>query len=131
MNTWRGLAFEDVCFVHQEGIRSALGIRGVQAEIYPWRTEGEGKTDGAQIDMLIDRADRVMNVCEIKFSRSEFEIDKNYEADLRRKVDAVLEHAKNRRTPIMTLITTYGLKYNMYSGRIQKVVVMDDLFRED
>ena len=131
VNTWRGLAFEDVCLVHQEGIRSALGIRGVQAEVYPWRTGGEGKTDGAQIDMLIDRADRVMNVCEIKFSRSEFEIDKNYEADLRRKVDAVLEHAKNRRTPIMTLITTYGLKYNMYSGRIQKVVVMDDLFRED
>ena len=131
MNTWRGLAFEDVCFVHQDEIRSALGIRGVQAEVYPWRTGGEGKTDGAQIDMLIDRADRVMNVCEIKFSRSEFEIDKNYEADLRRKVDAVLEHAKNRRTPIMTLITTYGLKYNMYSGRIQKVVVMDDLFREE
>ena len=79
--------------------------------------------------MLIDRADRVMNVCEIKFSRSEFEIDKDYEADLRRKVDAVLEHVKSRRTPIMTLITTYGLKYNVYSGRIQKVVVMDDLFR--
>ena len=131
VNTWRGLAFEDVCFVHQDEIRSALGIRGVQAEVYPWRTGGEGKTDGAQIDMLIDRADRVMNVCEIKFSRSEFEIDKNYEADLRRKVDAVLEHAKNRRTPIMTLITTYGLKYNMYSSRIQKVVLMDDLFREE
>ena len=131
VNTWRGLAFEDVCFVHQDEIRSALGIRGVQAEVYPWRTGGEGKTDGAQIDMLIDRADRVMNVCEIKFSRSEFEIDKNYEADLRRKVDAVLEHAKSRRTPIMTLITTYGLKYNMYSGRIQKVVVIDDLFREE
>ena len=131
VNTWRGLAFEDVCFVHQEGIRSALGIRGVQAEVYPWRTGGEGKTGGAQIDMLIDRADRVMNVCEIKFSRSEFEIDKDYEADLRRKVDAVLEHVKSRRTPIMTLITTYGLKYNMYSGRIQKVVVMDDLFREE
>ena len=131
VNTWRGLAFEDVCFVHQEEIRSALGIRGVQAEVYPWRTGGEGKTDGAQIDMLIDRADRVMNVCEIKFSRSEFEIDKDYEADLRRKVDAVLEHVKSRRTPIMTLITTYGLKHNMYSGRIQKVVVMDDLFREE
>ena len=78
--------------------------------------------------MLIDRADRVMNVCEIKFSRNEFEIDKNYDADLRRKVDAVLEYTKNRRNPVMTLITTYGLKYNQYSGRIQKVVTMDDLF---
>ena len=70
VNTWRGLAFEDVCFVHQEGIRSALGIRGVQAEVYPWRTGGEGKTDGAQIDMLIDRGDDVINVCEMKYYKN-------------------------------------------------------------
>ena len=74
--------------------------------------------------MLIDRADRVMNVCEIKFSRSEFEIDKNYEADLRRKVDAVLEHAKNRRTPIMTLITTYGLNGASFSSQLKKAAVL-------
>ena len=128
VTAWRGLAFEDVCFVHQEEIRSALGIRGVQTEVYPWKAEGDGQKTGAQIDMLIDRADRVMNVCEIKFSRNEFEIDKNYDADLRRKVDAVLEYTKNRRNPVMTLITTYGLKYNQYSGRIQKVVTIDDLF---
>lgn len=128
LNAWRGLAFEDVCFVHQNEIRHALGIGGVHTEIYPWRNESTTAGKGAQIDMIIDRADRVMNVCEMKFTIGEFTIDKNCDAALRNKIATVMELTRGRRNPQMTLITTYGLKDNQYSNRIQRIVTMNDLF---
>ena len=103
MNAWRGLAFKDVCFVHQNEIRSALGISGVHTEIYPWRSEEGTASKGAQID-------------------------KNYDASLRNKIAAVTELTKGKKNPQMTLITTYGLNENQYSNRIQRLVNMDDLF---
>ncbi|MBO7416809.1 MAG: AAA family ATPase [Bacteroidaceae bacterium] len=128
LNRWRGISFEDVCFVHQEKIRAALGISGVQAEIYPWRSTPDGEVPGAQIDMLIDRADRVMNLCEMKFTQGDFTIDKDYDEKLRNKITALLAATRNKKNIHPTLVTTYGLKVNMYSNRIQRVVTMDDLF---
>lgn len=128
LSPWRGQAFEDVCFTHQEQIKRALGIQGVHCEIYPWKYVSEGNIPGAQIDMLIDRADRVMNICEMKFLQGEFSIDNDYDEDLRNKIVAITEKTKRKKNPQMTLITTYGLKNGIYSGRIQKVVLMDDLF---
>lgn len=129
LNSWRGIAFEDVCFVHQDQIRAALGISGVQSEIYPWKTLGENESSGAQIDMLIDRADRVVNLCEMKFTRDEFIIDKDYDAKLRAKIEALTRATKNKKNIQTTIVTTYGLKSNMYSSRIQRVVPMEALFR--
>lgn len=128
LNSWRGTAFEDVCFVHQEQIRASLGISGVHAEIYPWKASADGNAPGAQIDMLVDRADRVVNLCEMKFTRDEITIDKDYDAKLRNKIEALLNAVRNKKNVQATLVTTYGLKMNMYSNRIQRVVTMDSLF---
>lgn len=130
LNRWRGIAFEDVCFVHQEQIRVSLGIAGVQAEIYPWRATADGEVSGAQIDMLIDRADRVVNMCEMKFYQEEFAIDKEYDKKLRSKITTLLAVTKNKKNILPTIVTTYGLKMNMYSNRIQRVVTMDALFEK-
>lgn len=130
VTSWKGLAFEDVCFVHQEEIRFALSIMGVQAEIYPWRADANDQTHGAQIDMLIDRADRVVNLCEMKFCQGDFAIDKEYDAKLRNKIEALLTATKNKKNIQPTLVTTYSLKMNMYSNRIQRVVTMDALFEK-
>ncbi len=130
VTSWKGLAFEDVCFVHQEQIRSALSILGVQAEIYPWCADADGEVAGAQIDMLINRADRVVNMCEMKFYQGEFAIDKEYDKKLRNKIDALLTATKNKKNIQPTLVTTYGLKMNMYSNRIQRVVSMNALFEQ-
>jgi hypothetical protein len=92
------------------------------------RTSIVASTPGAQIDMLIDRADRVVNVCEMKFVQGTFSIDKNYDEKLRNKIVAITEKTNRRKNPQMTLVTTYGLKNGIYSGRFQKVVIMDDLF---
>ena len=129
LNSWRGRAFEDVCFVHQTELRGALGIGGVQAEVYPWHATAEGGAPGAQIDMLIERADRVVNLCEMKYSQDEFAISKDYDERLRRKLVRLQEELGGRRNVQVTLVTTYGLKRNMYSGRVQRVVTLDGLFK--
>ncbi len=128
LNSWRGRAFEDVCFVHQRQIRRALGIDGVQAEVYPWHESGNGDAAGAQIDMLIDRADRVMNLCEMKFSQDDFTISKDYDERLRRKLAVLMERTGGKRNIQVTMVTTFGLKQNMYSSRVQRVVTLENLF---
>lgn len=126
LNTWRGFAFENLCFCHIPQIKRALGILGVQAEVLPWHSlQKEG---GAQTDMIIDRADRLINICEMKFYNNEFSVDKNYDAILRNKLSTFMEETKVKKSVIMTLITTYGLKYNEYSGRFQSVITLDDFF---
>lgn len=128
LNSWRGRAFEDLCFVHKEQVKHALGIDGVQAEVFPWHATGDGASIGAQIDMLIERADRVMNLCEMKFTQDDFVISKDYDERLRRKLSVLLERTNGKRNVQLTLVTTFGLKMNMYSSRIQRVVTLDDLF---
>ncbi len=128
LNSWRGLAFENVCFSHLHQIKNALGIGGVQSEASPWR--GSSGDEGAQIDMVIDRADRVINICEMKYSGDDFRIDKSYDRELRRKIEVFSSETGTRKTMHLTLVTTYGLQRNEYSGRIQNVITMDDLFRE-
>ena len=129
LNSWRGRAFEDVCFLHREQVKRALGIDGVQAEFYPWHATGDSTVVGAQIDMLIDRADRVVNLCEMKFTHDDYVISKDYDERLRRKLSVLLELTGGKRNVQVTLVTTFGLKMNMYSSRIQRVVTLDDLFR--
>lgn len=128
LNSWRGRAFEDVCFVHQAEVKRALGISGVQAEVYPWHATADGGVAGAQIDMLIDRADRVLNLCEMKFSQDDFVISKDYDERLRRKIVRLQEETGGKRNVQVTLVTTFGLKRNMYSSRVQRVVTLDGLF---
>jgi len=127
LNAWRGYTFENTCFSHIEQIKDALGIRGVQTEMAPWRSKE--KYDGAQIDMVIDRADRVINICEMKFCGDDFSITKKYGKELRRKLELFSSETKNRKSLHLTIVTTYGLRRNEYSGKVQNVIPMDDLFR--
>lgn len=85
---------------------------------------------GAQIDLLIDRRDQTINLCEMKFSQSEFEITKQYDERLRERAAMFRAVTKTRKALHQTFVTTYGLKKNMYSGNVQSEVVLDDLFTE-
>ncbi len=126
LNTWFGLAFERVCLAHISKIKKALEIGDVNVKYYSWQSKQPD--NHSQIDLLIERADRVINICEIKFSSKEFSIDKECDADIRRKAVSFIEQNKIKADIKLTIITTYGLQENMYSGRVQNVVVMDDLF---
>ena len=120
---WSGYAFEQVCFHHIPQIKSKLGITGIESNIYSY------KNADFQIDMLIDRRDQVINLCEMKFSLSEFEIDKSYDEHLRHRRELFRSFTKTKKSLYITMITTYGLKKNLYSGNVQSEVTAEDLFK--
>lgn len=121
-NVWYGIAFELVCQTHVEQIKRTLQIGGVLTNRMSWRG------DGAQIDLIFSRADNVVNLCEVKFSRTEFEITKAGEDALRAKIVALSPHLPSRAAIQLTMITTYGIKANIHSGIVQSQVTMSDLF---
>ena len=124
--SWSGYAFEQVCLAHTNEIKRALGISAVQTDISSWISRSDG--NGAQIDLVIDRADRVINLCEIKFSKGPFEINKSYDLALRGKIEAFRSETKTRKALHLTMITTYGIKPGKYSGIVQSEINMDELF---
>ena len=129
---WAGLTFEQVCRDHVRQIKQKLGIGAVLSEESTCRFETEtieeGETPGAQIDLLIDRRDQVINLCEIKYATDEYVIDKEDEASLRNKIERLRKATKNRKSIQMTMITTYGVKQNKYSNLVNAQVTMEDLF---
>jgi hypothetical protein len=130
IKSWLGFAFEELCFVHSRQIAKALGISGIDVEFLPWRFLGDTETDGAQIDMVINRADNMVNLCEMKFWADEFWVSKEYDANLRHKLQTFIDKSKSKKSVNMVLITTYGLKRNEYFSRFQRTVVLDDLFEK-
>ena len=125
-NTWCGLSFEMLCLNHIEQIKQALGIAGVAANIFSWF--GKGDSRRAQIDMLIDRADRTINVCEMKYYNKPYALTANDEEEIERKVSTLLEATGTDKSVIVTMITTKGIEKNEYSSCIQKELTLDDLF---
>ena len=132
-NTWCGLAFERVCFDHVNEIKAGLGISGVLTEVHSWAAKADkgSGTKGAQIDMVIVRNDRIINLCEMKYSISEYTYTGKDDESLRNKITALKTACKTRYSFHPVLVTTYGLKEGMYSGRIQAVIKMDDLFHKN
>ena len=128
LNTWRGLAFEQLCFSHVAKIKKALGIEGVASAESAWIVRGDEEKAGAQMDMLIDRADRVVNMCEMKFLSKAFEPSARDEQTIRERVATLQEHLSFKQSIHTTLVTTVGLKPGMHSGIFQQVVTMEALF---
>lgn len=122
INTWQGLAFEQVCMGHLEQIKDALKIGGIATETTSWRN------NSAQIDMVIKRADRCINICEMKFSTLPFEISAEYAQKARERMAEFKATTKTRYALISTFITTYGVKSGKHSSIVQSQLTMDDLF---
>ncbi len=128
VSAWRGIAFEELCFSHIGQIKKALDILGVSSKQSAFVVKGDGETEGMQIDLLIDRKDNVLNLCEMKFVGDEFEVDNDYEKKLRHRLQWMLDHMNRKQSLQMTLVTTFGLKYGYHSGVFQQVVTLDHLF---
>ena len=130
-NIWEGLAFERVCLLHVPQIKFALGISGISANVCSWYAKNdEVLGEGTQIDMLIDRADNAINICEIKYYKSEFVITKDYEAKLRNKITRFQLETKTNKSIRLVLISTLGLKNNIYSDIIQNTLTINDLYQD-
>ena len=128
LNIWRGLAFEKLCLWHIPQIKEALGISGISSRICAWQGKNE-EGEKAQIDLLIDRRDDVVNICELKYYAGEFSITKKYASELEHKIDVFLQATKTRKTPVLTFVTSGGIKNNQYRDMVQKEIVLSQLFR--
>lgn len=121
---WAGYAFEMLCLLHLPQIKKALGISGVQTSVANWQSTE------AQIDLLIDRKDQVINLCEMKFSINKYAIDKKYAENLRNKLGTFRQATKTRKALFLTFVSTYGLKQNQYAGMVQNDLTMEVLFEK-
>ena len=124
---WSGYSFETICIKHVEQIKEGLKISGINSTHGSWIEKGEGK--GAQIDMLIDRDDNVINLCEMKFYNTEFTLNKKYAFEIANKKNKFQESTETKKSVFITFITTYGMISNQYSKQyVQNELTMDHLF---
>ena len=129
ISSWRGYAFENVCFNHIAQIKAALSVAGIYSKESAWSPKGEDGKDGMQLDMLIDRADNVVNLCELKYYSDLFQIDKSYYMTMLHRKHALEKTLPAKKTVRNTLITTFGLKKSKYQDVFTNIITLDDLFR--
>jgi uncharacterized protein len=126
---WSGYAFENICMMHIGQIKKALGISGIYCSTSSWLFKGNDALPGAQIDMIIDRADQTINLCEAKFTKENFAVTKSYAAQLRMKKSIFRQATQTKKATFNTLLTTYpALKNQYYLGEIDNEITMDKLF---
>jgi hypothetical protein len=127
-DNWRGQAYEIICFNNIQSIKSALGIGSVKTECYPWYNSDDDKKERVQIDMVIERADHITNLCEIKYTNKPFEMSSSYEQQLIRKRDVFKEKTKTKQALKITMISANGLSGTAYTSYISDTITLDDLF---
>jgi DNA-binding MarR family transcriptional regulator len=125
-NAWAGFAFERVCAAHILQIKQKLGIAGVSTEISAWRSVHANP--GAQIDLVINREDGIINLCEMKFTAKPFNIDAKYDGELMAKRETFRDETKTKKALHVTMVTTGGLTPGSLVGMIQAQVLLDDLY---
>ena len=129
---WSGYAFENICMMHIPQVKAALGISGVYTITNSWMFRGSDELPGAQIDMIIDRADNTINLCEAKFTKDNFTITKNYAAQLKLKKTIFRQVSQTKKATFTTLLTTHpAIKNKYYADEIENEITMDKLFEKE
>lgn len=127
--SWSGYAFESICLKHTDQIKQALGIEAIITETSSFLIKGSKSSTGAQIDLLIDRNDNSINICEMKFYDGKFTITKKYAAELRNKITRFKEKTKTRKQIFLSFISSFGIDYNKNSlGLIDHDLTIDTLY---
>lgn len=127
-HAWAGLAFERLCLWHLPQITTALGIKGVISSAHSWRTAADEEHEGAQIDLLIDRNDNVINLCEMKYCEEKYALSKDEAEKLQNRRLTFLMATRTRKSILTTMVTMHGLFHNRYSNDIHSEVCVDELF---
>lgn len=127
--SWSGYAFESMCLKHIFMIKKALGIQGLHTDESSFTYKGDENSNGFQIDLLIDRQDNSINLCEMKFYESAFTIDKSYADALRVRIEKFKTMSKTKKQIFLTFISTFGINQNQHSlDLIHHNFKMDILF---
>lgn len=131
MNTWKGLAFERLCFLHMKSIKKALGISGVYTSAYPFacKKEAEKGIFGSQIDMILERKDDITNLFEIKYYDAPFSLTEKQMESLSKKKHDFVELTKTKSSIHLSLISFSKVEENSHSKELQVILYADDLFQ--
>ena len=132
-NAWSGYAFEAICIKHIYQIIKALNIENLISGVGRWHfiPPKKSKEKGAQIDLLIERTDDSIHVCEIKYSTNTFVIDKTYAKNLSNKITVFEEKTKIKKHIFLTMISTFGIQKNIWSeDLVDSEVLLKDFFME-
>ena len=127
VNSWMGVAYERVCRAHIPQIKEALGIGSVSTNFYSWRSKVS--EPAAQIDIIIDRADNMINLCEVKYSGGTYSLNKDEYMKIVHRCDSFKSETGTNSTIIPTMITTFGMSGGSYSDQITVKLDMNALFR--
>lgn len=132
VETWEGFSFEQLCLRHLPQIKKGLGISGIATESSAWRylPAQDGEERGAQIDLVIKRVDKMIHLCEMKFSEHPYTITKDYEQKLKARRLLFMDVTGETRGVVQTMITPNGLKPGIHSSFIHSVITVKDLFME-
>ena len=133
---WAGRAFERVCMQHVAQIKEALGFSAVVSSVHSWSYKGEkdpvsGRTihKGVQIDLLIDRNDDTINLCEIKYTNAAYTLTEEEDERIRNRKETFIRETGTEKTVLITMITAFGLTPGGYADDIHCQLTMADLFR--
>lgn len=126
VQAWEGLAFEIVCLLHEKYIKKALGISVILSSVSTWRSKSPDSH--SQIDLVIERADRIINLCEIKFCRDQYNISKDYATRLLNRKSQFVAETGTRYATQLTMVTPFGIMKGKNASMIASQVVIDDLF---
>ena len=126
VNSWMGLTYERICMAHIQQIKHSLHLDTISTLSYSWRSKTS--TPAAQIDIIIERADKIVNICEVKYCQYEYNLDKDEYDRINKRKNAFIQETGLRHTPWLTMITTEGVARGKYSEMIQTQVTLDDLF---
>jgi hypothetical protein len=129
---WMGFSYELICLAHHRQIKKSLGIAGVATTVSTWRSKPDAQYNlpGFQIDMIIERADRIIHLCEIKFSTDLYSISSDYEMKLRQRMSLFRDATKNKKALVNTFVTTYGVRDGIHKSIVHSEVTMNDLFED-
>lgn len=125
-NAWTGLTFELLAWHHLRQIKQTLGISGIRSDEYAWRC----MDDGTQIDLVIERADQTVNLCEMKFCIEPFTINSDYEASLRHKMARFSDYTHRRKSLLLTIVTTFGVASGAHAAIVSNEITLDNLFKQ-
>lgn len=128
MNTWLGLSYERICACHIEHILYAMRVDRIAHEYYSWRSSKSNPA--VQIDIVIDRADNVINIAEVKYSKAEYTLDAEEYSKIMQRTETFARESKTRKGVQPLIITTYGLRPNGFSGIPSNAITLDDLFNQ-
>lgn len=132
VESWQGLSFELLCLLHINEIKTSLGFAGVATEVSTWfeKADKEKGIHGSQIDLIIERADRIIHLCEMKFCQDGYHLTSEYVMKLRERMGLFREKTKTRKALVNTFVTTFGVTNKNSYSLVHSEVTLDDLFKK-